>query len=88
MRFVMHAFNNHIKVLHDVTPIDGRIYKSAPATQVAVLSDGVVFCVPIISVLLQPPCAIKFTITTRLTLPQFIQYVMASYINHLKYANM
>ena len=22
MHFVMHAFNNHVKVLHDVTPID------------------------------------------------------------------
>ena len=31
----MHAFNNHVKVLHDVTPID------LPA-QSAVLSDGVV----------------------------------------------
>ena len=35
MHFVMHAFNNHIKVLHDVTRID------LPA-QSAVLSDGVV----------------------------------------------
>ena len=33
--FVMHAFNNHVEVLHNVTPID------LPA-QSAVLSDGVV----------------------------------------------
>ena len=31
----MHAFNNHVKVLHDVTPID-------LLAQSAVLSDGVV----------------------------------------------
>ncbi len=35
MHFVMHAFNNHVKVLHDVTPIDLLV-------QSAVLSDGVV----------------------------------------------
>ncbi len=35
MHFVMHAFNNHVKVLHDVTPID-------LLAQSAVLSDGVV----------------------------------------------
>ena len=35
MHFVMHAFNNHVEVLHNVTPID------LPA-QLAVLSDGVV----------------------------------------------
>ena len=39
MHFVMHAFNNHVKVLHNVTPL-------AQLEQVAVLSDGVVFCVP------------------------------------------
>ena len=33
--FVRHAFNNHVKVLHDVTPLD-------LLAQVAVLSDGVV----------------------------------------------
>ena len=42
MYSVMHAFNNHVRVLRNVTPIDGRIYKSAPTTQSAVLSDGVV----------------------------------------------
>ncbi len=41
MHFVMHAFNNHVKVLHEVTPIDLLV-------QSAVLSDGVVFCVPTI----------------------------------------
>ncbi len=35
MHFVMHEFNNHVKVLHDVTPID-------LLAQSAVLSDGVV----------------------------------------------
>ena len=35
MHSVMHAFNNHVKVLHDVTPID-------LLAQSAVLSDGVV----------------------------------------------
>ena len=35
MRSVMHAFNNHVKVLHDVTPID-------LLAQSAVLSDEVV----------------------------------------------
>ncbi len=41
MHFVMHAFSNYVKVLHGVTPID-------PLAQSAVLSDGVVFCVPTI----------------------------------------
>ena len=27
MHFVMHAFSNHVEVLHNVTPIDGRTYK-------------------------------------------------------------
>ena len=35
MPFVMHAFNNHVEVLHNVTPID-------LLAQSAVLSDGVV----------------------------------------------
>ena len=35
MHFVMHAFNNHVKVLHSVTPID-------LLAQSAILSDGVV----------------------------------------------
>ena len=35
MHFVMHAFNNHVKVLHDVTPF-------VQLKQTAVLSDGVV----------------------------------------------
>ncbi len=35
MHFVMHAFNNHVKVLHTVTPID-------LLAQSVVLSDGVV----------------------------------------------
>ena len=35
MHFVMHAFNNHVEVLHNVTPIDLLV-------QSAVLSDGVV----------------------------------------------
>ena len=35
MHFVMHAFNNHVEVPHDVTPID-------LLDQSAVLSDGVV----------------------------------------------
>ena len=35
MHFVMHAFNNHAEVPHDVTPID-------LLDQSAVLSDGVV----------------------------------------------
>ena len=35
MHFVMHAFSNHVEVLHNVTPIDLLV-------QVAVLSDGVV----------------------------------------------
>ena len=35
MHFVMHAFSNHVKVLHNVTPLD-------LLAQVAVLSDGVV----------------------------------------------
>ena len=35
MHFVIHAFSNHVEVLHNVTPID------LPA-QSAVLSDGVV----------------------------------------------
>ena len=35
MHFVMHAFSNHVKVLHNVTPIDLLV-------QSAVLSDGVV----------------------------------------------
>ena len=35
MHFVMHAFNNHVRVLHNVTPIDLLV-------QSAVLSDGVV----------------------------------------------
>ena len=39
VHFAMHAFSNHAVVLHNVTPID------LPA-QSAVLSDGVVFCVP------------------------------------------
>ena len=38
MHSVMHMFNDHVKVLHDVTPID------LPA-QSAVLSDGVVVVV-------------------------------------------
>ena len=38
MHFVMHVFNNHVRVLHGVTPIDLLV-------QSAVLSDGVVFCV-------------------------------------------
>ena len=42
MHFIVHAFSKHVVVLHNVTPIDGRIYKSAPTTQPAVLSDGVV----------------------------------------------
>ena len=37
MHFVMYAFSNHVGVLHNVTPIDGRIYESAPTTQSAVL---------------------------------------------------
>ena len=36
MHFVMHAFSNHVKVLHNVTPIDLLV-------QSAILSDGVVF---------------------------------------------
>ncbi len=40
MHFVMHAFSN-VEVLHNVTPIDLLV-------QSAVLSDGVVFCVPTI----------------------------------------
>ncbi len=39
MHFVMHAFSNHVKVLHDVTPID-------LLAQSAVLSDGVVHKLP------------------------------------------
>ena len=39
MHFVMHAFNNHVGILHNVTPID-------LLDQSAVLSDGVVFCGP------------------------------------------
>ena len=35
MHFVMHAFNNHVKVLNNVTLL-------AQLEQVAVLSDGVV----------------------------------------------
>ena len=35
MHFVMHAFNNHVKVLNNVTPL-------AQLKQVAVLSDGAV----------------------------------------------
>ncbi len=35
MHFVMHAFSNHVEVLHSVTPID-------LLAQSAVLSDGVV----------------------------------------------
>ena len=35
MHFVMHAFSNHVEVLHNVTPLDLLV-------QVAVLSDGVV----------------------------------------------
>ena len=35
MHFVMYAFNNHVKVLQNVTPID-------LLAQLAVLSDGVV----------------------------------------------
>ena len=35
MHFVMHAFNNHVKVLHNVTPL-------AQLEQVVVLSDRVV----------------------------------------------
>ena len=35
MHFVMHAFNNHVRVLHDVTPID-------LLAQSAVLSDRVI----------------------------------------------
>ena len=42
MHFVMSVFSNHAVVLHNVMPIDGRIYKSTPTTQSAVLSDGVV----------------------------------------------
>ncbi len=38
MHFVIHVFNNHIKVLHNVTPIDLLV-------QSAVLSDGVVVAV-------------------------------------------
>ncbi len=38
MHFVMHAFNNHVRVLHNVTPIDLLV-------QSAVLSDGVVVVV-------------------------------------------
>ncbi len=38
MHFVMHAFNNHVEVPHDVTPID-------LLDQSAVLSDGVVVVV-------------------------------------------
>ena len=41
MHFVMYAFSNHVGVLHNVTPIDLLV-------QSAVLSDGVVFCVPTI----------------------------------------
>ena len=41
MPFVMHAFNNHVEVLQNVTPID-------LLAQSVVLSDGVVFCVPTI----------------------------------------
>ena len=39
--FVMYAFDNHVKVLDNVSPIDLLV-------QSAVLSDGVVFCVPTI----------------------------------------
>ena len=35
MHFVMHAFSNHVGILHNVTSID-------PPAQSAVLSDGVV----------------------------------------------
>ncbi len=38
MHFVMHAFNNHVKVLHDVTPF-------VLLQQTAGLSDGVVVVV-------------------------------------------
>ena len=38
MHFVMHAFSNHVRVLHDVTSID-------LLAQSAVLSDGVVVSV-------------------------------------------
>ncbi len=38
MHFVMYAFNNHVKVLHNVTPID-------LLAQSAVLSDRVVVAV-------------------------------------------
>ena len=53
MHFVMSAFNNHVKVLHNVTPF-------VPLQQTAVLSDRVVFCVPYTN---QPLCAIEFTKT-------------------------
>ena len=36
MHFVMHAFNNHVMLLHNVTPIDLLV-------QSAILSDRVVF---------------------------------------------
>ena len=35
IHFVMHGFNNHVGVLHNVTPVDLLV-------QTAVLSDGVV----------------------------------------------
>ena len=38
MHFVMHAFNNHVEVLHNVTPF-------VLLQQMAVLSDGVVVVV-------------------------------------------
>ena len=44
MHFVIYAFSSHVEVLHSVTPID-------LLAQSAVLSDGVVFCVPTIFIL-------------------------------------
>ena len=40
MHFVMHAFNNHVKVLHIVTPF-------VLLQQTAVLSDEMVFAYPL-----------------------------------------